>query len=59
MNSEHSIEVTGEDVEQAIASGLAQLGVGPNDVIVEVLEEPSRGMFGLGARLGTGAACSC
>lgn len=50
MNSERSIEVTGEDVEQAIESGLNQLGVGPNDVIVEVLEEPSRGMFGLGAR---------
>lgn len=50
MNSERSIEVTGEDVEQAIENGLAQLGVGPNDVIVEVLEEPSRGMFGLGAR---------
>ena len=50
MNSERLIEVTGEDVEQAIESGLRQLGVGPNDVIVEVLEEPSRGMFGLGAR---------
>lgn len=50
MNSERSIEVTGEDVEQAIENGLTQLGVGPNDVIVEVLEEPSRGMFGLGSR---------
>ena len=50
MNSDRSIEVTGEDVEQAIESGLTQLGVGPTDVIVEVLEEPSRGMFGLGAR---------
>ena len=50
MNSERSIEATGEDVEQAIANGLAELGVGPGDVIVEVLEEPSRGMFGLGAR---------
>ena len=50
MNSDQSIEITGEDVEEAIANGLTQLGVGPGDVIVEVLEEPSRGMFGLGSR---------
>ena len=50
MSSEHSIEMSGETVEEAIASGLAELGVSPSDVIVEVLEEPSRGMFGLGAR---------
>jgi len=46
-----SIEVTGENVEEAIAKGLEELGVGPNDIIYEVLEEPSRGVFGLGARL--------
>lgn len=46
----NSIEVTGENVEEAIEKGLAKLGVGPGDVIVEVLEEPSRGMFGIGAR---------
>lgn len=51
MSSERSIEVTGETVEEAIAKGLAELGgVSPSDVIVEVLEEPARGMFGLGAR---------
>lgn len=50
MNSGRSIEATGEDVEQAIAKGLAELGVGPGQVIVEVLEEPTRGMFGIGAR---------
>jgi spoIIIJ-associated protein len=51
MSSERSIETTGETVEDAIAQGLAELGgVSPSDVIVEVLEEPSRGMFGLGAR---------
>jgi spoIIIJ-associated protein len=50
MSSERSIETTGENVEEAIANGLKELGVGPNDVIVEVLEEPSRGVFGLGAR---------
>lgn len=50
MNVDRSIEITGEDVEQAVARGLAELGVGPDDVLVEVLEEPARGMFGLGAR---------
>lgn len=51
MSSERAIETTGETVEDAIAKGLAELGgVSPSDVIVEVLEEPSRGMFGLGAR---------
>lgn len=45
-----SLEVTGENIEEAVASGLEQLGVGPNDVLVEVLEEPSRGVFGIGAK---------
>lgn len=50
MSSERVIEITGDDVQEAIARGLAELGVGPGDVIVEVLEEPSRGLFGLNAR---------
>lgn len=50
MEQKQFVEVTGEDVEAAIANGLAQLGVGPGDVIVEVLEEPSRGVFGIGAK---------
>lgn len=45
-----SLEVTGENIEEAVASGLEQLGVGPNDVLVEVLEEASRGVFGIGAK---------
>ena len=49
MSSERSIEVTGETVEEAIGKGLAELGVSPTEVIVEVLEEPSRGVFGIGA----------
>ena len=44
-----SIEKTGETVEEAIAAGLAELGVEPYDVMVEVLEEPSRGLLGVGA----------
>ncbi|MEQ8677557.1 MAG: RNA-binding cell elongation regulator Jag/EloR [Aggregatilineales bacterium] len=50
MEPMQSIEVTGDNVEEAIAAGLSQLGVGPGDVIVEVLEEPTRGVFGIGAK---------
>lgn len=45
-----ALEFTGEDIEAAIAAGLAYLGVSPNDVLVEVLEEPRSGVFGIGAR---------
>jgi spoIIIJ-associated protein len=47
--SERSIESTGETVEEAIAKGLAELDAKPADVIVEVLEEASKGVFGIGA----------
>ncbi|MBL8162092.1 MAG: Jag N-terminal domain-containing protein [Anaerolineae bacterium] len=51
MSAERSIETTGDTVEEAIAKGLSELGgVSPSDVIVEVLDEPSRGVFGIGAR---------
>ena len=50
MDTKHSVEATGEDVELAIAAGLAELGVEPSDVMVEILEEPSRGVFGIGAK---------
>lgn len=47
---EQFVEVTGETVEEAVQTGLSQLGVGPNDVLVEVMEEPTRGVFGIGAK---------
>ncbi len=47
---ERAIEVTGADVEAAIATGLARLGVDRDAVDVEVLDEGSRGVFGLGGR---------
>jgi len=49
MSPERSIETIGDTVEEAIGKGLALLGVGPAEVMVEVLEEPSRGVFGIGA----------
>ena len=50
MSTKKSIVVTGPTVEAAIKKGLVQLGVGPSQVIVEVLDEPVRGLFGIGAR---------
>jgi spoIIIJ-associated protein len=43
-------EAVGEDVEAAIADGLARLGVDRDAVEIEVLDDGSRGLFGLGAR---------
>ena len=42
------LEVTGKDVETAIAEGLEKLGLSRSDVIVDVVEEGSRGFLGLG-----------
>lgn len=44
------LEFTGETVDAAIAAGLKELNASPSEVLVEVLEEPSRGVFGIGAR---------
>jgi spoIIIJ-associated protein len=44
------IEAKGANVEAAIEAGLAKLGVKRRDVIVEVLDEGSRGLLGLGSR---------
>jgi spoIIIJ-associated protein len=45
-----SVEKTGETIESAIDAGLRELGVTAADVMVEVLEEPNRGVFGIGAK---------
>jgi spoIIIJ-associated protein len=50
MATKREIEAKGPDVETAINNGLAQLGLKRNDVIVEVLDEGSRGLLGIGAR---------
>ncbi|MEE9618200.1 MAG: Jag N-terminal domain-containing protein, partial [Anaerolineae bacterium] len=47
---EQAIEAAGADVEAAVASGLARLGVDRDAVEIEVLDEGSRGVFGLGGR---------
>jgi len=45
-----AIEATGADVEAAVAAGLARLGVDRDAVKIEVLDEGSRGVFGLRVR---------
>ena len=48
--NKREVEVRGADVEAAIEKGLAQLGAGRNDVIIEVVDEGSRGLLGIGSR---------
>jgi len=50
MDSRQSVEKTGDTVQAAVDAGLEELGVTPKDVMVEVLEEGSRGVFGIGAK---------
>jgi len=44
------IESKGVDVEAAIGVGLAKLGVKRSDVIIEVVDEGSKGLLGIGSR---------
>ena len=45
-----SIEVSGVNADAAIEDGLARLGVPRDQVEVEVIQEASRGVLGIGAR---------
>jgi len=44
-----SVEVRGRNVEEAIASGLSELGMSRDQVEIEILNRGSRGVLGLGA----------
>ena len=50
MSNKREIEVRGADVEKAIESGLKQLGAKRSDVIIDVIDEGSRGLLGIGSR---------
>lgn len=50
MSRERTIEAQGPDVEAAIASGLKELGLARDDVIVEIIEEGRKGILGLGSK---------
>ncbi len=45
-----TINASGEDVETAIAEGLKRLGVARQAVDIEIIDEGSRGLFGIGSR---------
>lgn len=47
--SDESVEVRGRNVEEAIAKGLAELGLTREEVNIEILSRGSRGLLGLGA----------
>lgn len=50
MTTKREIEVRGADVEKAIEAGLQKLGVNRSDVIIDVIDEGSRGLLGIGSR---------
>lgn len=49
MEKRKRVDVSGKNVEEAIAHGLAELGKTRDEVEIEILSEGSRGLFGLGA----------
>lgn len=48
-----TVETSGADIEEAIEKGLQELDVARENVIVEIIEEPTRGVLGLGAKEAT------
>jgi spoIIIJ-associated protein len=50
VETKREIESTGNSVEAAIDAGLEALGVAPDAVTIEVLDEGTRGLLGIGAR---------
>ncbi|UCH59207.1 MAG: Jag N-terminal domain-containing protein [Anaerolineales bacterium] len=49
-NNRTTLEVIAPTIEEAIANGLQDLGLTQDQVDIEILDEGSRGLFGLGTR---------
>lgn len=45
-----SIEVKAKSVDEAVAEALGKLGIAKDDAEIEVIQEPSKGFLGLGAK---------
>lgn len=45
-----SLEASGATIDAAISRGLSEMGLARDEVDIEVLQEPSRGILGIGAR---------
>jgi spoIIIJ-associated protein len=50
VETKREIESSGSSVEEAIAAGLEELGIDREDVEIEVIDEGSRGLLGIGSR---------
>ncbi|VAW43241.1 RNA-binding protein Jag [hydrothermal vent metagenome] len=50
MSNKVEVEVRAADVEAAIEEGLKKIGLSRSDVIIDVIDEGSRGLLGIGSR---------
>ncbi|HKY78774.1 MAG TPA: Jag N-terminal domain-containing protein, partial [Anaerolineales bacterium] len=50
MEHRANLEVIAPSIDEAIQKGLGELGLGKDQVDVEVLDEGSGGLFGIGGR---------
>lgn len=41
------VEKTGKTIDEAVENALAEIGLERDQVIINVLEEPSKGLFGI------------
>ncbi len=45
-----TIEKKAKSVEEAVAEALSELGINKDDAVIEIVQEPSKGFLGLGAK---------
>jgi spoIIIJ-associated protein len=50
MNNQTTLEVIAPTIDEAVSKGLSELGLTLDDVDIEILDEGSKGLFGIGNR---------
>lgn len=50
MSEQRSVEISGESIEEAIQKGLVELEVSRTDVAIDIIEEGSMGVLGIGKK---------